>query len=143
MNRTLQSLADISINHSWTDLRQFTSKKLTSIEEKVLKEKLLDQLHKALNLFDYKWLLKRLNPQKMTSIKRHFQGDALLSPNVYHFIDMIVKTFGKNNPVSNLCLALGAHSLFQAVKAQSQKNFSYSTLVDFIMMVKLVDMRMK
>lgn len=135
MRGTLHSLGDISINHSWADIRQFTSKKLNSYEEKVLKEKILDNLHKSLNLFDYKWLLKRLSPQRMTTIKRLFQLEALISPNVFYFIDIIVKTFGKQNAVSNLCLALGASSLYHAVKAQSKKNFSYSALVDFILLV--------
>lgn len=134
-SNALNSSADISIDHSWNDLRMLTDVKLDTHEYRILREKMLDEFHRILNLFDFRWLLKRLNPEKMNAIKRNFQLEAFLKPNVFHFIDIVAKSFGKQNPVSNLCLALGAHDLFETVKAQTHRNFSYSTLVDFIMLV--------
>lgn len=139
MATTFTSLNDIGAVGSWTDIRQMSDYKLTLYEQQKEKDRLLDSIHKIINSFDHKWLLARLNSQKMKAIKKHIQLESLLDPNVYDFIDVIVKSFGKHNPVSVLCLALGAHSLFFAVKAQNQKNFSYKMLVDFILLVGMSD----
>lgn len=135
MSTTLTSLRDISAVGSWTDLRNMNTMKLTEHEKEIEKDKLLDAVFKLVNTFDHKWLISLLTSQKMRTIRKQIQLESLLNPKVHDFIDVIVKSFGKHNPVSILCLALGAHSLFYAVKAQNQRNFSYNTLVDFILLV--------
>lgn len=139
----MTSLKDIKPIGSWNDLRLAVKQQSAGMDEDKEKARMLDEVHTILNTIDFRWLLARLNSQRMKSIKKQLQLESLIDPNVYDFIDAVVKSFGKYNPVSNLCLAIGAQSMFTAIKAQNQQRFSYNALIDFVLLVTPLNCRTK
>lgn len=116
------------------NLGQAVARSKTTKGEVLYRNRLLDELYNKLGLFDYKWLISKLDSQKMSEIKKEFRLDCL-AMTLDEFIQTILKVFNDANPIANLCLALGAQSFYKALQAQEQTDFTYKTLVDFIYIV--------
>lgn len=77
-----------------------------------------DQIYHHLSNYDYRWLICKLDHSKLSEIKKQFQVDCL-SPSLQQFCNIVIRAFNKQNPVSNLCIALAAASLYRNILKES------------------------
>ena len=93
---------------------------------------LLQELYSRLDKCNFKWMISKLDEHRIGQIKRSFQAFNK-DPPPELFMKVILGTFNQtDDEFENLCLGLGALSLYNSIRGPERVEITYKSFIDFI-----------